>query len=846
MTAAEGRTPIGGQLAQDAGVPRVPGFLDQNQWVMISPHDANRRSANDETQRSIQNIRRQFQRLIFALLAWCSALPVAAAVPFTPGVPAPTLKDRYDVIIAGAGTGGCGAAIQAGRLGASVLLLEETDWIGGQMNAAAVTSMDEGGTLVRGRGLYHELVERIEAYYQPLGINPETAYHFGHICVEPRVGRRILHEMLDSARGAGTLDVALRSRVTKVLKSGHTITGAEIEIVTDAGKATRTIASTVLIDATEWGDVLPLAGARYRVGNGTNDAVDPTRHVQDNTWTAVVKQYPQGVPAGFLITDAPPGYDDKVQQRFVKSLGLGDAIDSKAKPWTWTTFVGYRGMPDSSRSGDAPPITRTHLNYNNDFPASVAEIEDPAKRRSTDREMRLRTLQLIHYFQTTLGLKDWAVANDEGYDTPYNRAEIDAWLQERPELERFRAMLYHFPVIPYVRESRRLIGLHTLCAREIDRRPGQHPTQFATAVALGDYPVDMHGSMTPQYLELDLDRVEDIPDKFGGHGMGPFAIPFESFIPEKVDGFLPAEKNISQSRMANGATRLQPHTLLMGQAAGAIAALAVKHRVPPRAIDPVLVQRILLDAGDPLNLTPLKDVARESRDWPAIQLVTVHGMLPLENGRFAPQRAVTAAELAGVLQQLSAGPPAAHPADPVSRAVFAEALQTATGGSKVKLEFASTDADQAKPITRSEAAQVLAEFLELRATAKMNGTAQTLAWTSLKPASTPASGDVTSNLRSDLEKLVNRKIIVSPEYWLEHAVTGETCEGVQVAELLTRAAQAFDATARDAVEVLSRQHIIGSPEYWTKNAVPGGKCAGNNVATVIHNLARHQGLKGPK
>ena len=59
------------------------------------------------------------------------------------------LRERYDVVIAGAGMGGVGAAVQAARLGASVLLLEETDWIGGQAMAAGVTSMDEGRTLVR-------------------------------------------------------------------------------------------------------------------------------------------------------------------------------------------------------------------------------------------------------------------------------------------------------------------------------------------------------------------------------------------------------------------------------------------------------------------------------------------------------------------------------------------------------------------------------------------------------------------------------------------------------------------------------------------------------------------------
>lgn len=546
----------------------------------------------------------------------------ADAAPLEATPPA-KLKAGYDVVISGAGTGGVGVAVQAARMGRSVLLLEETDWIGGQMNAAAVTSMDEGVALVRERGLYRELCGLIAAHYQPLGISYLTAYWNGHVCVEPCVGKALLHTLLGDARGNGVLDLALRTRVTKVNRNGDTVTGVEIESVTDAGRETHTIASKVLVDATEWGDVIPLTGARYRVGNCTSDAIDRTRHVQDNTWTAVVKQYPHGVPEELLIKQAPPGYTANVEAAFVRTLADGDTVDPKGKPWTWATFIGYRGMPDSSRPGDSPPITRTHLNYNNDYRSTVAEIEDPVVRQATNRAMRLKTLHLIYYIQHTLGKTDWSVANDEGFDSPYNRAEIDRWLAERPDLVPYRAILYHFSVMPYTRESRRIIGLHTLCAREIERIPGP-PTQFAHTVALGDYAVDMHGSMSPPYLELDLDRESDIPHgKFGDRGIGPFAIPFECFIPEKIDGFLPAEKNLSESRMANGATRLQPHTLLMGQAVGAIAALAIQHGVQPRAVDPVEVQHVLLDAGDTLCIDGAPGTRWGTPEWREKQITTL-------------------------------------------------------------------------------------------------------------------------------------------------------------------------------------------------------------------------------
>ncbi|MBX7209117.1 MAG: FAD-dependent oxidoreductase [Verrucomicrobiaceae bacterium] len=541
------------------------------------------------------------------------------AKPLEP-TPAEKLRTSYDVIIAGAGTGGVGAAVQAARMGRSVLLLEETDWIGGQAMAAAVTSMDEGVTLVRERGLYRELCGLIAAHYQPLGINHVTAYWHGHVAVEPRVGRRLLHVMLGDAKGSGILDLALQTRVTNVAKEGDRVTGVTIESNATGAKTSREVSCQVLIDATEWGDVIPLTGARYRVGNCTSDAIDLSKHVQDNTWTAVVKQFPQGVPDDLLIKQPPPGYTDEVHAAFSKSLVEGEKIDLKAKPWNWATFIGYRGMPDSARAADNSQITRTHLNYNNDYPATVAEMEGPARRLATNRAMQLKTLHLLWFIQHTLGKTDWSVANDEGYDSPHHRAEVDAWIAKRPDLAAYRTILYHFSVMPYTRESRRIIGLHTLCASEIERYPGK-PVQFAHTVALGDYPVDLHGSMSPPYLELDLES--DIPHgKFGARGVGPFAIPFECFIPEKIDGFLPAEKNISQSRMANGATRLQPHTMLMGQAAGAIAALAIEKHIQPRAVDPADVQRVLLDAGDTLTIEHPK--ARWGTDaWKKEQIETL-------------------------------------------------------------------------------------------------------------------------------------------------------------------------------------------------------------------------------
>lgn len=746
------------------------------------------------------------------------------------------LKSDYDVVIAGAGTGGSCAAIQAARMGASVLLLEETDWIGGQMNAAAVTSMDEGGVLVRERGIYREFCERVEARYRKLGKSAETAYMLRHLCLEPRVGQEILYAFFDEARRQAPLDVVLRATVAGVIKEGQTLTG----VVAQTAEGPRRVRCRTLIDATEWGDVIPLTGARYRVGNCLSDAIDRERGIQYLTWTAVVRRYAGGVPAELRLTREPPGYTPKAHQKFVQTLVAGDAVqaspfDSKTRPWNFATFIGYRGMPDSAWPEDAPPITRTHLNYNNDYPVFVRDVEDAASRLKTCREAQLRTLQLLYYIQHTLGKTDWSVANDEGFDTPFRRAELDAWVRDLPELEPFRPVLEHFSIMPYARESRRIVGLHTLTAREIERKPGS-PLQFPHTVALGDYPIDLHGSMTARLLEMDLDRPEDIPSELTKKGSGPFAIPFECFIPETLDGFLAAEKNISQTRLANGATRLQPSTMLMGQAAGAMAALAKQYRVQPRQLDPVLVQRALLDAGAILAITPLRDLDRDSPEWKAVQLTLAHGMLAPQEGRFGPDQPVSGEQLGGIARQLGGAAPRTAE-EPVTRADLAAALP----GEPVQVDFEGSEAERRLPVTRSEAAQVVAEYLGLRAQARMAGTRPVLAWKEVRPA-TPPTLVVAAALRRDLRRLEERKIIDSPPvYWMEHAMAGQQVDGGRMAGLMGAAAQVLEpgaAPQTPPAEVLARHGVLGRPEYWTENARPGAQCSGSSVSTLISNLAR--------
>jgi hypothetical protein len=291
------------------------------------------------------------------------------------------------------------------------------------------------------------------------------------------------------------------------------------------------------------------------------------------------------------------------------------------------------------------------LNFFNDSLADT-DLFDRSKRQEIVCAAKLRTLDMLYYIQHDLGETSWSVANDEGYDTPYNREENSC-----PNIpQEFKALEVNFPLIPYVRESRRLIGEYTLVGGDIRReqpwpngvnRSDIDPAPiFGDAIAVNDYTEYLHDCNTEADYEHDLEHATDMPREFRS---GPFLIPIESLIPEKVDGLLAAEKNISQSRMVNSATRLQPISMLIGQAAGALAAIAASQNVQPRHVDPGVVQRALLNSNIGLAKQELHDLPRNGEEWKAAEYALVHGWVSAAPEGFVPLQVLTRAQAADAL-----------------------------------------------------------------------------------------------------------------------------------------------------------------------------------------------------
>lgn len=186
----------------------------------------------------------------------------------------------FDVVVVGAGTGGAAAALAAARHGAKVLVVEPTGWIGGQM--ASVPLMDDAflpGFVTT--GFADEIERKVVAHYAALGKSVHTCYSLpSTVCAEPHVIRDILAQTL----AAAGVTVLLHTDVVSVQKTGDLVTGITLSDDT-------IVSSKVLVDATEYGDVLPLAGAEYRVGNQVSSRpIDPNACVQNITFVAPLQR----------------------------------------------------------------------------------------------------------------------------------------------------------------------------------------------------------------------------------------------------------------------------------------------------------------------------------------------------------------------------------------------------------------------------------------------------------------------------------------------------------------------------------------------------------------------------
>jgi hypothetical protein len=481
-----------------------------------------------------------------------------------------------DVAIIGGSFGGCAAALAALRNGMRVVLTEETDWIGGQVTSQIVPPDEHpwveqfGGTRA-----YRDYRNAVREYYRrhyPLTeaaranaqLNPGGG-SVSKITHEPRVSLAVLEAMLAPYVSGGQLTVLLEHKPVSASVQTDRIQAVTVE---RAG-VKRTIEATYFLDATEQGDLLPLAGAEFVTGfessKQTGEPHAPSEaqpaNIQSCTWCFTMSHH----PGEDHTIDQPAQYD------FWKEYApkLNPAWSGKLLSWTYSNPITLQPREvafDPERESPKPGmlnlwIYRRIASKANFTPGAYASdiclvnwpqndywlgnLDEP-KHYEGARQL---SLSLFYWMQTACGFKGLKLRGDIS-GTADGLAKY-----------------------PYIRESRRIQAEFTVLEQHVstDARKGSVAAEaFADSVGIGSYRIDLHPS-------TGGDNYVDISSL-------PFQIPLGSLIPERMENLLPACKNLGVTHITNGCYRLHPVEWNIGESAGALAAFAVQRKQQPRRV----------------------------------------------------------------------------------------------------------------------------------------------------------------------------------------------------------------------------------------------------------------------
>jgi hypothetical protein len=527
-----------------------------------------------------------------------------------------------DVLVVGGGTGGVAAALAAARRGRNVHLLEETDWIGGQLTSQGVAALDEhcyiesfGGTASYYR-LRNALRDRYRAFAGEAGRSPR--FNPGNcwvtaVAFEPRVAVDVMMEMLRPHIAAGRLTIHLRSKTVAVA-----VQDDRIASVTAVGLEDRRILqfrAAIVIDATELGDLLPLANVEYRLGAETvAETGEPHAQpreakphcVQSFTYTFGLARFPEGAPH---TISRPPRYEHfRSSQPYSLNIEVhaGEIYGEESgwlsykvlevMPGTKGGLWTYRRLIDASQFGARYPRDLTMINWpGNDYREARITEGDAGANAAALQNAKRASLGFLYWLQTE------APAAGDRKGAPELRLE-PAIMGTGDGLSKY----------PYIRECRRIRALRTIVEQDVSAacQKGPRSAHFADSIGVGWYPIDIHRA-----------GADDVGTSCRTK---PFQIPLGALIPVRMQNLIAASKNIGTTHITNGCYRLHPVEWNIGEGAGALAAFSLDCAKRPATIAADVrlrsaFQSGLLGEGIPLAWTI--DVGPHDPAFASVQLL---------------------------------------------------------------------------------------------------------------------------------------------------------------------------------------------------------------------------------
>jgi hypothetical protein len=497
-------------------------------------------------------------------------------------------------------------ALAALRFGRRVVLTEETDWIGGQLTAQAVPPDEHPWIEELGcTASYRRLRNGIRDFYRrnyPLSAGSSDLEHLNPggglvspLCHEPRVALAVLEGMLAPYCSGRRLQVLLRHRPVAAEREGDLIRA--VTLLDEESGELLTVHAGYVLDATELGDLLELAGVEHTVGAESQDETGephaPPGGPNPLDQQAVSWCFPiDYIPDEDHTIHRPDEYDfwRGYQASFWPGLQLSwtDVYPDTLQPrhraifheepffagrdgsdlWHYRRILARENFSGGLLDSDITLVNWPQIDY---WLGPLVGVTEEERQRHLQRARQL-SLSMLYWMQTEAPRLD----GGSGY----------RGLRLRPDVVGTKDGLARSV---YVRESRRIKAEFTVLEQHVgvEARGGSKGARyFHDSVGIGAYRIDLHPSSAGRsYVDVSS---------------WPFQIPLGALVPVRVRNLLPACKNLGTTHITNGCYRVHPAEWNVGEASGALAAYCldkdlVPNQVSDRAENLEDFQRLLAD-----------------------------------------------------------------------------------------------------------------------------------------------------------------------------------------------------------------------------------------------------------
>lgn len=497
--------------------------------------------------------------------------------------------ESYDIVIYGGNSAGIMTAVQAKRIGKSVVVLEQLDRIGG-LTSGGLGEVDHGKKSSIG-GLALEYFTRIAKKYN----EKEPKYKF-----EPKVALEVFQDYVKE------YDIPVVYNELIDLKNGVEKKGNKIlSIKMESGNVYK---GKIFIDASYEGDLLGLSGVSYTYGREGNKMYNETNNgIRQNGYDEV----PPGIDPYIVKGDKNSGLLPRINRCRGGEVGDGDkGIQAYNYRMCLTDKGSNRTMiekPDGYNEQEYEILLRAmELN----MPVDRVFKLSPMPNRKTDSNN--------HYGIST----DFNGGNQEYVHASHQRrAEIRkqheiyqkglVWtVQNHPRTPKKYRDFYagwglpkdefvengNWPQQIYVRECRRMIGEYVVTEHDCKRA-----VLVNDPIALGSYAMDSHHT---QYFVNDEGFVQP-EGGFYDKLKDPYPVSFRAIVPKQKEcGNLIVPVCVSATHAAFGSIRMEPVFMMLGQSAATVAGMAIDGNIDVQKINYPKLKEILLKDGHVLEYNP--------------------------------------------------------------------------------------------------------------------------------------------------------------------------------------------------------------------------------------------------